>query len=168
MKPTNMKTFFLDSPDYTFSRDDKAFIVATLNDKRSWGVPVQEIDACHQADYIVAVRSPAYIGRVYPSIGPELSLTDTRKRVIVTIFNSMNWKTIPRAAIKSGFASLRDYKTYLVNHEYGHALGIGHAVCRANQSLPPQNAPVMMQQTKGTQTCRPCVWPRLCGDFVVK
>jgi Protein of unknown function (DUF3152) len=50
---------------------------------------------------------------------------------------------------------LRAYRTYVVNHEVGHALGEGHVGCPA----AGQKAPVMMQQTKGVAPCSANAWP---------
>jgi plasmid stabilization system protein ParE len=54
---------------------------------------------------------------------------------------------------------LQAYRTYVVNHEVGHALGEGHVGCPA----AGHEAPVMMQQTKGVAPCGANAWPYPSG-----
>lgn len=50
---------------------------------------------------------------------------------------------------------LAHYRVYMVNHEFGHALGHGHVGCPE----PGRPAPVMLQQTLRLDGCRANPWP---------
>ncbi|GAA3620062.1 DUF3152 domain-containing protein [Marihabitans asiaticum] len=72
------------------------------------------------------------------------------------VLNSKRWL---RGADAFG-DDLEGYRTYLVNHEMGHALRYGHVQCPAKG----ERAPVMMQQTLSLGECEAWSWP--VGDGV--
>jgi len=53
--------------------------------------------------------------------------------------------------------ALPAYRQYMVNHEIGHGLYHGHVECPGDDEL----APIMLQQSKGLDGCRPNAWPTL-------
>lgn len=65
--------------------------------------------------------------------------------------NETRW----RHATSSWTLGLASYQTYVVNHEVGHYLGLGHASCPGSGA----QAPVMMQQSKYIAGCRNNLWP---------
>ena len=70
----------------------------------------------------------------------------------------INWKRWLNGS--SGWSSLEEYRHYVVTHEMGHALGMGHKKCPDD---PKEPTPVMRQQTsRNHRSCprnsRPVDW----------
>jgi hypothetical protein len=71
------------------------------------------------------------------------------------IVNQTRWlRATPLWRSRGG--TLRAYRHYVLNHELGHWLGLGHRSCPGRG----QRAPVMLAQSKGTDGCRINAWPR--------
>lgn len=67
------------------------------------------------------------------------------------VLNVERWN----AAVPHWTSSLEDYRAYLINHEVGHYLGMGHALCPSSG----EPAPVMQQQSIDLMGCEPNGWP---------
>ena len=67
------------------------------------------------------------------------------------IINNFRWK---EGAVDFG-RDIETYRLYLINHEAGHLLGWQHKECPKEGAI----APVMMQQSIGTNGCLPYGWP---------
>ena len=67
------------------------------------------------------------------------------------MLNAWRWAN----GAESYAGDLTNYRRYMVNHEFGHALGYGHRGC-PSRGAP---APVMVQQTKGLGGCVANPWP---------
>ena len=75
--------------------------------------------------------------------------TNEPSEVLINLFRWQNGSSF------SGL-NLNDYRTYVVNHEIGHALGRGHVI-QCNDTS--KKVPVMMQQTISIGKCIPNPWP---------
>lgn len=124
---------------------------AVLTDPRGWGaklgLTLRRVDTAPGLRILLAT----------PSTTDALCAPlDTAGRVScrngsLVVLNAVRWLS----AVPWYAHAVPRYRTYVVNHEVGHALGKAHEQCPA----PGSPAPVMQQQTYGLQGCRPSVWP---------
>jgi hypothetical protein len=126
------------------------FVMATLNDPRSWtagGLTFSRTDG--DADVVVVLASPQTSARMCLPLetGGTLSCREGPRAIITTY----RWV----GGMEDYGDDLTGYRQYVVNHEVGHVLGHGHESCPA----AGQPAPVMQQQTKGVGPCLPNPWP---------
>src|SRR5699024_1021830 len=87
-----------------------------------------------------ATRSDTCGGEIPFETSCYLSETEEGSRVIISL---SRW--VRGALAFEG--DMTTYRQYVVNHEVGHALGLGHVGCAEDGAL----APVMMQQTFGVK-----------------
>ncbi|MEW1842228.1 DUF3152 domain-containing protein [Nonomuraea angiospora] len=118
-----------------------------LNDVRGWA-RFERVD--HGPVQVrVALSSPLLTTLQCEPLrtGGELSCWNGTRSVI----NALRWaKGVPQYR-----GDLAAYRAYLISHEVGHGLGHGHEPCPG----PGRLAPVMTQQSKSLDSCRPNPWP---------
>jgi hypothetical protein len=124
-----------------------------LFDERGWAagdrLGFKRVDS-GPVDFRIALSSPRTTDRLCAPLetaGRYSCHQDGR-----AVLNHKRWQL----GAKAYGRNLKGYRTYLVNHEVGHALGHSwHRSC----PHPGARAPVMMQQTMGVGECRPNAWP---------
>jgi hypothetical protein len=139
--------------------DEAAVLIqAVLGDRRSWRAtrrwrfeltPVGQSASLHA--YIVTPETTDRLCAPYLTLG-EVSCQNGNRVVL----NAKRWLL----GADSYGSDLTNYRRYLVNHVFGHALGKHHVDCPG----PGRLAPVMMQQTKGLGACRKNPWPQASQD----
>lgn len=132
------------------------FVRRTLEDAdRGWTshgeVQLQWTDDVDEADVRVVIARPETVDRHCAEVDLEtygvFSCWDGER----TMLNAWRWQH----GATDFRGDLATYRTYLVNHEVGHALGRTHLECPS----PGEVAPIMMQQTVTTGECEPNGWP---------
>jgi Protein of unknown function (DUF3152) len=128
-------------------------IQSVLNDRRSWRASgkwrFQLVGNSASADLHVYITTPTTTDRMCAPLltrGEVSCQTDDR-----VVLNAKRWVS----GAETYRTDLTNYRRYLVNHEFGHALGYQHVACEGNGRL----ARIMVQQTKGLDGCRPNPWP---------
>lgn len=123
----------------------------TLADPRSWTATgahaVQRVTSTH--DIRVLIATPGTTDELCAPLDTGGRLSCRNGNLVV--LNAWRWVNGAETYGKD----LRNYRRYLINHEFGHALGNSHQYC-AESSAP---APVMLQQTKALQGCSVNPWP---------
>lgn len=128
-----------------------------LNDERGWGrggATMRFVRVGTGAvDFRVSLTSPEETDRRCAPLltHGKVSCFNGYRAVI----NAERW----RLGSPTYGSDLTGYRTYVINHEVGHALGYGHVNCGAAGYL----APIMVQQTKSLEACLPNPWPHPPG-----
>ncbi len=138
-----------------FRPNDTARTVAgILNDKRSWrgaeAVRFELVPGAKPAALEIYVATSGTTDKMCLPLRTQGLVSCSKSDKV--IMNADRWVY----GVKYYGKDVVNYRRYLVNHEVGHTLGHNHQKCPAKGKL----APVMMQQTKGLDGCRPNPWPR--------
>ena len=127
-------------------------IIGILNDKRGWSTVENKafkIVDKEYSDLNIIFANPETVDQLcYPLQTNGIYSCRNEQNVVINMFR---WT----AGAKDFDDDLSTYRIYLINHEVGHYLGWGHTDCPSETAL----APVMMQQSKGTEGCIPNGWP---------
>jgi hypothetical protein len=159
-------TYAIEVEDGMTGVDTGAFqrlVVGTLSDPRSWTgsgkLALQRVDS-PDADVRIALTSSMTVRQICGYDQKiETSCHQEWHGLNQVTLNVARWV---RGDVQFG-QDLTAYRHYMINHEFGHALGHTHSfVC-----LPNGLAPVMMQQTitlrenrgAGPKICQPNSWP---------
>ncbi len=125
---------------------------ATLTDTRGWslGGAIRFAQVEGAADFTLWLATAGSLPSFGPPCHPQWSCRSGRNVII----NEARWQ----GATPTWPWGLDQYRHYVVNHEVGHFLGLGHASCTG----AGHRAPVMVQQSKGGApmgSCRFNTWP---------
>lgn len=86
--------------------------------------------------------------------------TDPNKPIIY--INEANWAGCPESGL-----SLSEYREYVINHEFGHALGYDHQPCNTQTAMNGR-CPVMYQSTRGPPIGFRCGYKPIGVDITKK
>ena len=130
----------------------KNLMFLILNNDLGWTNVVEksfQLTSVEDSDYVYIFASPEKTDELCAPIETNSIYSCRNENNIV--LNFFRWK---EGAVDFN-NDMETYRIYLINHETGHILGWGHVGCPKEGAI----APVMMQQSKGTDGCVPYGWP---------
>ena len=139
-------------------------ILKILNDPRGWSTIIDkkfQFTSLDRSDFEIIFATPNTVDKLCAPLTTNGIYSCRRENKVV--LNYFRWLV----GAKDFGTDLSTYRLYLINHEIGHMLGWGHNACPAEGAL----APLMMQQSKSTNGCKPYGWPtyeRLSDVFDVQ
>ena len=156
LKSTNNQKGGSQKKDYTFnfetsvSEKNRELVTKYLLDKNGWTRKNYSFTQTSNPDIKVFFVDNDDINRIFKGQKHlyNLSVTDSSTRPIKIYFNKKNWNNPPEA-YNTNSNRLEKYRKYLVNHEFGHALGFNHA--KKPEKNSGKDCPVMLQQSKFTE-----------------
>lgn len=137
---------------------DNAFVTEVskiLSDQRSWigsgRVQLRQVASPSSAQYSIRLASPNAVDRACAQGGMDTEGIYSCRSGRNVMINYYRWM----AGAYEYPNALSSYRIYLVNHEFGHAIGHGHRDCTGAGSP----APVMLQQSISSRGCASQPWP---------
>jgi hypothetical protein len=130
----------------------KNLLFLILNNDTGWTNVTEkqfQLTSVEESDYVYIFASPEKTDELCAPIETNSIYSCRNEQNIV--LNFFRWQN-GAVDFKN---DIETYRIYLINHETGHILGWGHVGCPKEGAI----APVMMQQSKGTEGCIPYGWP---------
>ncbi len=130
----------------------KNLLFLILNNDLGWTNVTEksfQLTSAEESDYVYIFASPNKTDELCAPIETNSIYSCRNENNIV--LNFFRWQE-GAVDFKN---DMETYRIYLINHETGHILGWGHVGCPKEGAV----APVMMQQSKGTDGCIPYGWP---------
>ena len=130
----------------------KNLLFLILNNDTGWTNVTEkqfQLTSVEESDYVYIFASPEKTDELCAPIETN-SIYSCRKEQNI-VLNFFRWQN-GAVDFKN---DMETYRIYLINHETGHILGWAHVGCPKEGAI----APVMMQQSKGTEGCIPYGWP---------
>jgi hypothetical protein len=132
----------------------------TLGDSRSWinsgQFRLQQVPPGESHEFTIYLATPQTTNGLCAPLR-SFGYTSCRQGTKV-VLNLARWLQSVPYYTHAGMV-LDIYRSYMINHEVGHALGHDHELCLGSGKL----APVMEQQTFGLHGCLPNAWPFVHG-----